>query len=65
MGRENHEIRASITTDNPAVNFRFKKLNQTGRCYACGEKLMQINNILICPQCGREWPLNTEKRKEQ
>lgn len=65
MGRENHEIRASITTDNPAVNFRFKKLNQTGRCYACGEKLMQINNILICPQWGREWPLNTEKRKEQ
>lgn len=65
MGRENHEIRASITTDNPAVNFRFKKLNQTGRCYACGEKLMQINNILICLQCGREWPLNTEKRKEQ
>lgn len=65
MGRENHEIRASITTDNPAVNFRFKKLNQTGRCYACGEKLMRTNNILICPQCGREWPLNTEKRKEQ
>lgn len=65
MGRENHEIRASITTDNPAVNFRFKKLNQTGRCYVCGEKLMQINNILICPQCGREWSLNTEKRKEQ
>lgn len=65
MGQGNHEIRASITTDNPAVNFRFKKLNQTGRCYACGEKLMQINNILICPQCGREWPLNTEKRKEQ
>lgn len=65
MGRENHEIRASITTDNPAVNFRFKKLDKTGRCYACGEKLMQINNILICPQCGREWPLNAEKRKEQ
>jgi predicted RNA-binding Zn-ribbon protein involved in translation (DUF1610 family) len=65
MGRENHEIRASITTDNPAVNFRFKKLDKTGRCYACGEKLMQINNIFICPQCGREWPLNTEKRKEQ
>lgn len=65
MGRENHEIRASITTDNPAVNFRFKKLDKTGRCYACGEKLIQINNILICPQCGREWPLNTEKRKEQ
>lgn len=65
MGRENHEIRASITTDNPAVNFRFKKLDKTGRCYVCGEKLMQINNILICPQCGREWPLNTEKRKEQ
>lgn len=65
MGRENHEIRASIATDNPAVNFRFKKLNQTGRCYVCGEKLMQINNILVCPQCGREWPLNTEKRKEQ
>ena len=65
MGRENHEIRASITTDNPAVNFRFKKLDKTGRGYACGEKLMQINNMLICPQCGREWPLNTEKRKEQ
>ena len=65
MGRENHEIRASITTDNPAVNFRFKKLDGTGRCYVCGEKLMQANNILICPQCGREWPLNTEKRKEQ
>lgn len=65
MGRENHEIRASITTDNPAVNFRFKKLDKTGRCYVCGEKLMQINNILICPQCGRGWPLNTEKRKEQ
>lgn len=65
MGRENHETRARITTDNPAVNFRFKKLNQTGRCYVCGEKLMQINNILICPQCGREWSLNTEKRKEQ
>lgn len=65
MGRENHEIRASITTDNPAVNFRFKKFDKTGRCYACGAKLMQINNILICPQCGREWSLNTEKRKEQ
>lgn len=65
MGRENHEIRASITTDNPAVNFRFKKLDKTGRYYACGEKLIQINNILICPQCGRERPLNTEKRKEQ
>lgn len=65
MGRENHETRARITTDNPNVNFRFKKFDKTGRCYSCGAKLMQANHILICPQCGREWPLNTEKRKEQ
>lgn len=65
MGRENHETRARITTDNPNVNFNLKKLNQTGRCYSCGAKLMQANHILICPQCGREWPFNSVKRKEQ
>lgn len=26
MGRENHETRARITTDNPNVNFNLKKL---------------------------------------
>lgn len=65
MGQGNHEIRATKTTDNPTVSFRLKKLDKTGWCYSCGAKLMQANNILICPQCGREWPLNTEKRKEQ
>lgn len=65
MGQGNHETRAMNTTDNPTVIFKLKKLDKTGRCYSCGAKLMQANNILICPQCGREWPLNTEKRKEQ